>query len=452
MNRREFLAGTVASVAAASAHAAYDGYRDWELVQRRVNDDADNVRLHFDFTKPLHGPWLTNPGAGSMTVSWISREKCAAAIEYRARGDAEWTRRWNTLYGMLDYSRDIHVFHLSGLRPATEYEYRFLSASSQYNTAYVGTCVGRETYSFKTFDPAATSYKVFVSADVHGAMRLVADAFWERTDAPEADMFLLLGDNVNDNMNEPRFYITSGFLDDIVRLWGKSRPTVFVRGNHDTWGRHAAEGWSDYFGRPDGRGYYAIEKGPALFVVLDWAEEYGLKSAASRETAAAYHAEQVAWFKALKNTDRWQRAKFRIVLSHYGTRIGSPRDPQFKAFSGDMSEALRDSSSAGRIHLLLCGHEHYYARCLPHVPGYYHNPRHDKPGAKAHVYPATQDADCPYTEIAGAYCEAMTLEVSESSLKVRSHDVRDAGATDLDGVTIKPDGSAAPSQGMDPDL
>ena len=42
-----------------------------------------------------------------------------------------------------------------------------------------------------------------------------------------------------------------------------------------------------------------------------------------------------------------------------------------------MSEVLRDSSPEGRIHLLLCGHEHYYARCLPHVPGYYHNPRHD---------------------------------------------------------------------------
>ena len=55
---------------------------------------------------------------------------------------------------------------------------------------------------------------------------------------------------------------------------------------------------------------------------------------------------------------------------------------------------------------------------------------------------AFSDADCPYTEIVGAYCEAMTLEVSESELKVRSHDMRDAGAADLDGVTIKPDGSA----------
>ena len=50
MNRREFLVGTVASVAAVGAHAAYDGYRDWELVQRRVKVDADNVRLHFDLT------------------------------------------------------------------------------------------------------------------------------------------------------------------------------------------------------------------------------------------------------------------------------------------------------------------------------------------------------------------------------------------------------------------
>ena len=84
-------------------------------------ENGDDVRLHYDMTKPLHGPYLTNPGSGTMTVSMVSREVCAMGIEYREKGTESWTREWITIYGMLDYSSRNHSFHLKGLKPATEY-------------------------------------------------------------------------------------------------------------------------------------------------------------------------------------------------------------------------------------------------------------------------------------------------------------------------------------------
>ena len=30
-----------------------------------------------------------------------------------------------------------------------------------------------------------------------------------------------------------RYWLTFGFLDDVTRKWGKYKPSVFIRGNHD---------------------------------------------------------------------------------------------------------------------------------------------------------------------------------------------------------------------------
>ena len=437
--RRDFMKifGALAAMPATKAVADVTTYRDWELVRKEVRDPnaSENVRLHFDMTKPLHGPWLQHPSPTAMSVTWISREKCGAGIEWREKGAADWNRRWAILCGKVDYSKDIHTFHLDGLKPATEYEYRFLSVVDQYNSAYVDTVVGRETYAFRTLDPKKDRYTCFVTSDMHGSLRLGGDEMYERTGAKDADFYFFLGDNVDDNMNEPRFYITTGFLDDVVRMWGKSKPSVFVRGNHDSWGRHAAEGWADYFGRADGRGYYTVTQGPAIFVVFDMAEEYRMRSAAGREVRAAYRAEQLQWFKKLKQTEEWRRAKFRIGMCHYGTRTGVGG---FK----ETREWLRDEFvGANGLHLFLCGHEHFYARSLPNEPGFFHNPRYDRPKAKLPARPLCDGSD-DYTEIAAAAREAMMLEISPERLVVRSCDFKNPEKGDLDVIEIFPDRTA----------
>ena len=430
-----------------AAHAV-DHYYDWDMRHVRIDDTnaSNNVRLHFDFTKPLHGPWLTNPSDTSMTVSFIGRNAAAAGIEYRVKGTEPWTRRWQTTYGMIDYSQDMHAFHLSGLAPATEYEYRFISAATRYLTAYSDTVIGREIYTFKTLDPKRGTYKVMVTTDTHGSLRLNLDGIYEAAGGKDADLYVFLGDNVEDSMSEPRFYITSGILDDIVRLWATAKPTILVRGNHDAWGLHGADGWAEHFPRPDGQAHYAFRHGPALFVVLDTAAEAyhsGLRNHANAEVAQAYRAEQAAWVRSLKESASWKTATFRIFLNHYGMRTSHGATTQFQETAGLFKDLLNDTTPQGRIHLFLCGHEHRYARCLPRTKGAVESPL-AKPIALREnqvAYPYSEDDTYNFTEICGDSCEALTLEVSPDRLNVTSF-ARGGDAQILDRVEIAPDGSA----------
>lgn len=157
-------------VSAEEKESAFRDYYNWELrpVTVKCEDAVADARSPLDVTHPVHGPWLTNPAYTSMTVNWVSCVPCGAAIEYRIKGTATWTRIWNVTYGQIDYSSDIHSFHLSGLKPASEYEYRFVTSFSQRNSVPV---VGRETYSFRTLDPNRNSYKIFITADFHGGAR-----------------------------------------------------------------------------------------------------------------------------------------------------------------------------------------------------------------------------------------------------------------------------------------
>lgn len=437
----------LATVLPGIAASATDHYYDWEMRQVRLDDTnaSANVRLHFDFTKPLHGPWLTNPSYTSMTVSYIGRN-AAAGIEYRAKGTGTWTRRWKTAYGMVDYSKDLRAFHLADLAPATEYEYRFLSAASRYLTAYSDTVIGREIYSFKTLDPARESYQVMVTTDTHGSLRLTLDGIVEATNGKDADFYVFLGDNVEDSMSEPRFYITSGILDDIVRLWARAKPTILVRGNHDAWGLHGADGWAEHFPRPDGKAYYAFRQGPALFVVLDTAAKAyhsASRGSANAEVAQVYAAEQAAWVATLKASDTWKTAPFRIILNHYGMRTAPGADTQFQETASLLKDLLNETTPEGRIHLFLCGHEHRYARCLPRTKGATGSPLAKPIVLRANqvAYPYSEDDTYHFTEICGAAGEAMSLDVAPGRLTVTSF-AGGAEAQILDRVAIAPDGSA----------
>ena len=252
--------------------SVYDHYLDWQLQGVVIQDEnaASNVRLQTDFTKPLHGPWLTNPRPDGMTITWITRIPCAGGIDYREKGTDDFVRLWPVSYGRVDYSKDIHFFHLTGLKPGTEYEYRLVSNLDQYTSPYQDIVAGRELYSFRTIDPEKKEYRVFITSDFHGGSRLILDPLIDRTEgAADSDLFFFLGDNLEDgNYNNIRYYITYGFLDDITRRWGSFKPTIFIRGNHDLNGPDVYR-YGDYFPSPEETTYQAIRQGSTLFICLD---------------------------------------------------------------------------------------------------------------------------------------------------------------------------------------
>lgn len=230
--------GTLSMLSAADAPAksVYEQYQDWQFQPVTVTDaeSGKNVRNQMDFTVPIHGPWLLNPGKDSITINWITRVPCAAGIQYREKGTEEFTTLWTVRYGQIDYTKDLHTYHLKDLKPDTEYEYRLLSNSDSYYTPYYQTLsTGREIYTFKTLDPDKKNYKVFLTSDIHGTFRLTLDPMVKATNAMDCDLYFFLGDNVEDNVTDIRYHTTFGFLDDVGRYWGKTKPTVYLRGNHD---------------------------------------------------------------------------------------------------------------------------------------------------------------------------------------------------------------------------
>jgi len=267
-----FASALSADEPASKPASVYTQYADWQYQPVMVQDKnaSSNVRHQMDATVPLHGPWLTNPAPDGMTITWITRAKCAGGIEYREKGTENWTQKWQVKYGQIDYSKDIQHFHLKGLKPGTEYEYRLLNYFDRYEAPYhMVLSTGREIYSFRTVDPEKQNFKVFITADIHGGLRLCLDPMIDRSGAGDADFFFYMGDNVEDGpYMDYRGYATFGFLDDITRKYGKFKPSVFMRGNHDLWGADCYS-HGDLFPSPDERTYQAIRQGPVLFLCLD---------------------------------------------------------------------------------------------------------------------------------------------------------------------------------------
>ncbi len=415
----------------ASAQGVYTNYYDWQWQPVLVADTnaSNTVRGQMDFTKPVHGPWLLNPSFDSVTICFISRIACGAAIDVREKGQEEFIRTWNTTYGMIDYSSDLHVFHLRGLKPATEYEYRFATTMDSRRTAYSHVEVGRDIYPFHTLDPDKRTYKVFVTSDFHGGARLNLDYLIRNSQAEDADIHLFLGDNVEDNMNEARYYITHGFLDDVVRMWGSTNTTVFVRGNHDSWGLQNYL-WRDYFPRTDGRGYFSFSQGPVLFVVFDTMAQ-GLGSHANRAVVASYLNDQAEWFQSLKKTPEWKKAKFRIAMGHYATHGG-----ETTAFMTPIRAVLNDKNPANRVHMYLCGHEHAYARIDAGSTNSF-----GRAVSPRWAFAPTNS----FNEIICTLVEGMTIDVSPDKLVFKSHLWRKEPGTDLrDHFELHPDGTIKP--------
>ena len=432
------LSGSLLNAEESKKTSVYEQYQDWQFHPVTVKDENSdsNVRNQMDFTVPIHGPWLLNPGKDSITINWITRIPCAAGLQYREKGTEEFTTLWTVRYGQIDYTKDLHTYHLSGLKPNTEYEYRFLSNCDDYFTPYHGTlCTGREIYTFKTLDPEKKNYKVFLTSDIHGTFRLTLDPLVKATNAMECDLFFFLGDNVEDNVTDIRYHTTFGFLDDVGRYWGKSKPTVYLRGNHDLSGRQTYQ-YGDYFPRPDGKTYQAFRQGPALFICLDtmWRPGKGVQADQFR----AYLEQQVEWLKELKKTEKWKTAKFRIVLAHVA--LYCSEGAYLQPFFG---EVLNDTTPAGQIHAYLAGHEHLYYRINGSEKairvGSELNANNPKP-YNGYMNRYSIPAEKTFNQIVLHQPEAMILEVTPEKLIFKSHAWHRVEGGLYDAFEITPDG------------
>ena len=343
----------------------------------------------------------------------------------------------------MDYSKDLHAIHLTGLKPGTEYEYRLISNLGRHQTPYSNEIfVGREIYSFRTIDPEKKNYKVFLTADIHGTARLTLDPMIKNTGSENADFYFFLGDNVcgDANLRNARYYILSGFMDDVCRIWGKNKHTVVLRGNHDFRGEEMYV-FGDIFARPDGETFQAFRQGSTLFICLDtmWIPqtryaEGGLQA----EQIKNYLRKQAEWLKELKKSDDWKKSKFRVVLSHIGL---------FACEGGYLQEyflpVLNDPTPEGRIHVHIVGHEHLYNRINPGTKEMRRATAFtsgDWKGFQDRMKKFPIPDGIAYTQITGNYTEGMTIDVTPDKLIIKSHAWERVGGGLFDACEITPDG------------
>ncbi len=433
----KIILGTAAAMLciAASGAEVYTKYVHW--THQPTVHPGGNVRNQCDFTLPVHGPWLTNPKPDGMTVTWITRVPCAGGIEYREKGTEEFKQLWFVKGGMIDYTKDIHSFHLTGLKPGTEYEYRLLSNQDHYSTAYhMILSTGRELYSFHTIDPKKENYKVFLTCDFHGGSRLNLDPMYERTGAKDADFYWFLGDTVEDNVANIRYFTTFGYLDDVTRIWGKNKPSIFLRGNHDIWGRETYQ-YADYFPQPDGKTYQAFRQGSVLWIGLD--TMWTAKEKLQQQQMERYWEEQAEWLRELKKTDLWKTAKFRVVSAHLSTFANEANFLQ-KHFD----DVLNDSTPDGRIHLYLAGHMHCYYRINAGTKEVRANNQYGDVNQKQILKYLSRSPipdNVPYTLVVGHLVEGMTIDVTKDKLTVRSHRWGKPEGGLYDAFEVYPDGT-----------
>jgi hypothetical protein len=313
-----------------------------------------------------HGPFLQVPGASEMTVTWHTNRIGASKVLYGA-GDAPDQSAVTSKAGLIPNDSTSHAVRLTGLTPGATYRYQAVTREFKgYVTPYVvnhGATVESDVYTFTTLDPGKSAFSFLMWNDIHDDSRrleaMFNDVSWEGV-----DFTVLNGDIINDLVRPDQPF--RGFYGACVRRFGKTLPTVFVRGNHETRGPLARR-LADYFPGRDGRFYWSFDHGPAHFIVLDSGED---KPDSDKEYAglvdfAPYREEQAEWLRADLASDAARRAKFRIVLSHQPSAFG----PLDHLGVQEIRRLWDPIINEGKVQLWLSGHIHDFMRRAPHEGG-----------------------------------------------------------------------------------
>jgi len=319
----------------------------------------------------VHGPYLTNPGSEEMTVLWSTDRPSVSWVEYASGGNFKTFPQFGGLvrtarssrHGLFDAHRKQHLVRLGGLEPGKTYRYRVVSKEilqfEPYEVVF-GTTAASEVQEFRTLDPAKAEFSFVVFQDLHGqGARL--EKLSAMADLDQVDLAFFNGDTVEAISGEDDLF--RGFLDPATKLFARSLPFIFVRGNHDTRGAWARR-LEDYIPPREGRYYYAFDHGPVRFVVLDAGEDKPDDSPvyAGLVDFDRYRLEEADWLKAEIASDAFRRAAFRVVLVHM-----PPFGPSGYGVER-LTKAWGPWLNEGRVEVVLSGHYHKPYRLDP-FPG-----------------------------------------------------------------------------------
>ncbi len=311
----------------------------------------------------IHGPYLQNPSATSMTLVWFTNKPAASWVEF-GTGESKGTfPQFGSLissvkpsrHGLIAANETRHTVTIERLKPGKTYPYRIVAREivkfEPYEVVYGESVAGPMT-EFRTLDPKAEAFQFDVFQDIHtDPLRL--NALLQIPGGDPTELRFFNGDTVSDLSREANIF--DGFLDAAVSRFASRSPFIYIRGNHDTRGPLARR-LEDYFPTRDGRFYYAFDHGPVRFIVLDSGEDKPDDSPvyAGLVDFDRYRLQEAEWLKAEVKSEAFARSAFRVVLVHmppFGT--GTTPESLARIWGPILNEAGIDVVLSGHYHRLI---------------------------------------------------------------------------------------------------
>ncbi len=311
-------------------------------------------------TRPVltHGPFLGAVTDTSIRI-WARANRAARlGVEYRRRDESTWQRGPSRL--LTATSDFTGVIELTGLRPATTYDYRLLLDDSLWPGSQAA---------FTTLPPTAVPGRIrfILSSDMY-----YSSPFWsifDRIDARRPDFFLMLGDQIAVDVPVrlpptrhayQRKYRVYWSQPPLRRFWQRT-PTFLMWDDHEiddnwSWGKTgrylvAKQAYDAYQGSLNppalspGENFYRFRAGPADFFILDTRTFRSDNEAPDTAAKTMLGASQKALLK------EWllsSRAPFKFIgssvtLSDFSTAGDTQlvTSDTWKSFSTERSEILR---------------------------------------------------------------------------------------------------------------
>ncbi|MEO8521924.1 MAG: Ig-like domain-containing protein, partial [Acidobacteriota bacterium] len=375
----------------------------------------------------VRGPYLQQISADGAVVVWATRENGPAELRYRLPGGTPVAApAQSTLFaaastGMAaDYYQ--HVARVSGLAPATGYQYDILVNGIDINPAVdtfrTAPALGTGPVSFVAFGDSGTGSSA--QSQIAGLIR--NDSF---------DLALHAGDvayGAAGGVGTATFQSTHDWFFTPYAAWLRARPVFTVTGNHDSRpdngnglpylglfvlpANGASAAYPDHAER-----YYSFDYGPLHVVALD--TEFAFLDPARR-------AAQIAWLQAdlAATSQPWKVALLHRPPYSSGGEHGSQLD---------VRAALTPVFERYGVQLVIGGHEHDYERTVAL--------RADVPDPTGVTYIVTGGGGAPlypsgtaaYTAASASRFHYLRGTVTECTLEVSA--IGDTGAV-FDAVSL----------------
>ncbi len=299
----------------------------------------------------LRGPYLQSGSPTAITICWRTDVSSPSAVAWREWGTATWSQ-----VGPSGATTE-HAVTLSGLTPATRYEYRIGDGTAWLNASFPDD--------FTTAPPvgSAPPTRIWVLGDSGTASQYagaVRNTFEALSGSRSADLWLMLGDNAIPAGTDLQYQTA---LFDIYPEMLSRRVLWPAYGNHDAVSADAdtqTGPYFDIFHLPVAGEAGGVPSGTEAWYSFDWANVHFI-CLDSTESDRSANGPMMTWLQAdatATNQD-WT-----IAFWHHPPYSKGIHDSDIEQGMIDMRSVALPILEAAGVDLVLCGHNHLYERSI----------------------------------------------------------------------------------------